>query len=68
MRRPLSLRLSPAVFPKFHPLKKYSLSFTEHYKIFYPLYILSLQQRPLNSVLYMYSDNRIRILVYFFSK
>jgi hypothetical protein len=44
------LRLSPAASPKFHPLKEYSLSFTEHSKRFCPLYILSLQQRPLNSV------------------
>jgi hypothetical protein len=43
-------RLSPAASPKFRPLKEYSLSFTEHSKRFCPLYILRLQQRPLNSV------------------
>jgi hypothetical protein len=44
------VRLSPAASPKFRPLKEYSLPFTEHSKRFCPLYILSLQQRPLNSV------------------
>ena len=44
------LRLSPAASPKFRPLKEYSLSFTEHSKRFCPLYILRLQQRPLNSI------------------
>jgi hypothetical protein len=46
-----SLRLSPATSPKFYPLKEYSLSFTAHFKRFYPLYLLSLQQHPLNSIL-----------------
>jgi hypothetical protein len=45
-----TLRLSPTASPKFRPLKKYSLSFTEHSKRFCPLYILRLQQRPLNSI------------------
>jgi hypothetical protein len=46
----VSLRLSPAASPKFRSLKEYSLSFTEHSKRFCPLNILSLQQRPPNSV------------------
>ena len=46
-----TLRLSPTTSPKFHPLKEYSLSFTVHSKIFYPLYLLSLQQHILNSIL-----------------
>jgi hypothetical protein len=54
-----TLRLSPAAFSKFHPLKKYFVSFTTHSTRFYHLYLLSLQQRPLNSVLYIYSVNRI---------
>jgi hypothetical protein len=59
-----SLRLSPATFPKFYPLKEYSLFFTEPSKKFRPLYLRQLQQHPLNSVLYIYSDNRIHILIF----
>jgi hypothetical protein len=44
------LRLSPVASPKFRPLKEYSLYFTEHSKRLCPLYILRLQQRPLNYV------------------
>jgi hypothetical protein len=58
------LRLSPATPPKFYPLKKYFLSFTESSKNFCPLYLRQLQQRPLNSVVYIYSDNRIHILIF----
>jgi hypothetical protein len=54
---PISLRLSPATSSKFRPLKKYSLSFTEHSKRFHPLYFLHLQQRPLNSILYISKIN-----------
>jgi hypothetical protein len=54
---PISLRLSPATSPKFRPLKEYSLSFTEHSKRFHPLYFLHLQQRPLNSILYISKIN-----------
>jgi hypothetical protein len=50
------LRLSPATSPKFHPLKEYSLSFTAHSKKFHPLYLLHLQQRSLNFVLYISSS------------
>jgi hypothetical protein len=52
VRRPLRDQLirSPAASPKFRPLKEYSLSFIEHSKRFCPLYILRLQQRPLNSI------------------
>jgi hypothetical protein len=39
------------------------LSFTEHYKRFHPLYLLHLQQRPLNSILYISRIN----LEYLFS-
>jgi hypothetical protein len=46
------VRLSPAAFSKFHPLKEYSVSFTVHSKRLFPLYHLVLQQRPLNSILY----------------
>ena len=49
----LSLRLSPATSSKFYPLKEYSLSFTELSKIFHPLYLDFLQQRPLNFILYI---------------
>jgi hypothetical protein len=48
-----TLRLSPATFSKFHLLKEYSLSFTEHSKKNYPLYLLHLQQHLLNFVLYI---------------
>jgi hypothetical protein len=54
-----ALRLSPATSSKFHPLKEYSLSFTELSKRFYPLNLLHLQQRSLNLVLYIYSNNKI---------
>jgi hypothetical protein len=56
----VGLRLSPARSPKFYPIKEYSLFFTEPSKKFRPLYIRQLQQRPLNSVLYIYSNNRIQ--------
>jgi hypothetical protein len=56
------VRLSPATSSKFHPLKKYSLSFTVHSKRLRPLYLLSLQQFPLKSALYSYSINRLYIL------
>jgi hypothetical protein len=56
------LRLSPATSSKFHPLKEYSLSFTELSKRFYPLNLLHLQQRSLNLVLYVYSNNKIHKL------
>jgi hypothetical protein len=49
------LRLSPATYSKFHPLKEYSLSFTTHSKRFHPLYLRHLQQRPLNFILYISS-------------
>jgi hypothetical protein len=59
------LRLSPATSPKFHPLKEYSLSFTAHSKRFRPLYLISLQQRPLNLVLYIYNATRFHYLYCF---
>jgi hypothetical protein len=46
----IRVRLSPATSPKFRPLNKYSLYFTAHSKRLCPLYILCLQQRPLNSI------------------
>jgi hypothetical protein len=52
------IRLSPAISPKFHPLKEYSSYFTAHSKRFRPLYFHRFQQRPLNSVLYIYSVTR----------
>jgi hypothetical protein len=48
-------RLSPATSSKFDPLKKYSLSFTALSKRFCTLYLLHLQQYPLNSILYINS-------------
>jgi hypothetical protein len=48
-------RLSPATFPKFCPLKEYSLSFTALFKRFGSLYFLHLQQCPLNFILYINS-------------
>jgi hypothetical protein len=53
---------------KFHPLKKYSLSFITHSKRFHPLYILLLQQYTLNSDLYINSDTRFCILYFFRSR
>jgi hypothetical protein len=49
----LTTTMSPATSPKFYPLKEYSLSFTEPSKKFRSLYLRQLQQRPLNSVLYI---------------
>jgi hypothetical protein len=46
------VRLSPATFSKFHPLKEYSMFFTVLSKIFRPLYLHRLQQRTLKSILY----------------
>jgi hypothetical protein len=63
----LLVRLSPAASLKFHPLKEYSLSFTEHSKKFHPLNFLHLQQRSLNFILYIYSINRIHKLQYLFN-
>jgi hypothetical protein len=60
-----SIRLSPATSPKFHPLKEYSLSFTAHSKRLHPLYILLLQQHPLNLVLYIYSVTRFHNIQFF---
>jgi hypothetical protein len=40
---PHVVRLSPATFSKFHPLKEYSMSFTVLSKIFHPLYLHHLQ-------------------------
>jgi hypothetical protein len=54
------LRLSPATSPKFDPLKEYSLSFTALSKRLCTLYLLHLQQYPLNSILYYYSSPRER--------
>jgi hypothetical protein len=62
-----SIRPSPATSRKFRHLKEYSLSFTASSKKIRPLYILRLQQRPLKSILYIYSVNRIYYLQYFFS-
>jgi hypothetical protein len=47
------LRLSPAMSSKFRPLKEYFLSFTAHYIYFRSLYLHYLQQRSLNSILYI---------------
>jgi hypothetical protein len=60
---PLSLSL--ATSPKFHPLKEYSLSFTALSKRFCTLYLLHLQQYPLNFILYINSATRFDILYYF---
>ena len=60
------LRLSPATSSKFGSLKEYSLSFTALSKKFCSLYLLHLQQRPLNSILYIYNVNRIHKLQYLF--
>jgi hypothetical protein len=68
--QPLHLiRLSPATSSKIHPLKEYSLSFTEHFKRFHPLYLHQLQQRPLKFILYISSTlicqlNKLNILFY----
>jgi hypothetical protein len=43
------VRLSPAIFSKSHPLHP---SFTEFSTRFSPLYLISLQQRSLNLILY----------------
>jgi hypothetical protein len=43
------IRLSPAISSKSHPLHP---SFTEFFTRFSPLYLISLQQRSLNLVLY----------------
>jgi hypothetical protein len=64
IRRSL-LRLSPAMSPKFHPLKEYSLVFTALSKRFYTLYLLHLQQYSLNFILYINSVIRFDILYYF---
>lgn len=48
-----AIRLSPATSSKFHPLNKYSSSFTVHSKKFYHLYLYHLQQRSLNFVPYI---------------
>ena len=37
----MGLRLSPAMSPKFYPLKNYSLSYTTCSKRFHPLYLFS---------------------------
>jgi hypothetical protein len=60
-----AVRLSPATSPKFHPLKEYSLSFTALSKRFCTLYLLHLQQYPLNFILYINSATRFDILYYF---
>lgn len=57
------VRLFSATSSKFHPLKKYSLSFTASSKKFCPLYLLHLRQHPLKPVLYIYSFNIIHILL-----
>jgi hypothetical protein len=56
-------RLSPVTSSKFRPLKEYSLSFTASSKKIRPLYLIHLQQHPLKPVLYIYSVNRIHILL-----
>jgi hypothetical protein len=48
MGQRVRIRLSPATSSKFHPLKKYSLSFTAYYKKVRSLYFQRLQQSPLN--------------------
>jgi hypothetical protein len=60
------MRLSPATSSKFHPLKKYFVSFTTLSKIFRPLYLFLLQQRPLNFILYINSVTRLYFLHSFF--
>ena len=52
---------------KFYLLNEYSLSSAKHSKRFHPLYFLHHQQRPLNSILYIYSVNRIHILYIFYN-
>jgi hypothetical protein len=61
----LCVRLSPAMFPKFHHLKKYSLYITLFSKRLCPLYLLHLQQRSLNFILYINSGTRFGILYFF---
>jgi hypothetical protein len=63
------LRLSPATSPKFNPLEEYSLSFTALSKIFCTLYLLHLQQYPLNFILYINSvlDLTFYIIFYYSS-
>jgi hypothetical protein len=61
----LALRPSPATSPKFHLLKKYSMSFTTLSKRFCTLYLLHLQQYPLNFILYINSVTIFDILYYF---
>jgi hypothetical protein len=60
-----SIRQSPATSPKFHPLKEYFMSFTTLCKRFCTLYLLHLQQYPLNFILYINSVTRFDILYYF---
>jgi hypothetical protein len=63
------LRLSPATSPKFDPLKEYFLSFTTLSKRLCTLYLLHLQQYPLNSILYINSvlDLAFYIIFYYSS-
>ena len=65
----LWLRLSPATSPKFYPLKEYFLSFIALYKRFCTLYLLHLQQYPLNFILYINSvlDLTFYIIFYYSS-
>jgi hypothetical protein len=55
--------------PKFYPLKEYSLSFTALSKRLCTLYLLHLQQYPLNSILYINSvlDLTFYIIFYYSS-
>jgi hypothetical protein len=63
---PAPLSLSPTTFPKFDPLKKYSLSFTALSKRFCTLYLLHLQQYPLNSILYINSVLDLTFYIIFY--
>jgi hypothetical protein len=64
-----NLRLSSATSPKFDSLKEYSLSFTTLSKRFCTLYLLHLQQYPLNFILYINSvlDLTFYIIFYYLS-
>jgi hypothetical protein len=52
--------------PKFDPLKEYSLSFTAFSKRFCTLYLLYLQQYPLNSILYINSVLDLTFYIIFY--
>jgi hypothetical protein len=60
------IRLSLATISKFHTLKEYSSSFIASSKNFHPLYLLHLQQCPLNLV--SISTVLSHVIIYFYFK